>query len=812
MTFLDRSWRRHRARLPLATALSALAWFSAPEAKADPKLRYQIDQRGDMILIGNTVGFDCRPGIPKPVVGTVDTSSCGTNVEDSSADVWWRDDAGGAGGAVANLDVKVPDARTTAVLQLPDGAKVTYARLYWAGTYEESSPPDGKVTVERPGQPPRMIVAASADIDRNYIGGKSYQSSADITGLLQQYGSGQYRVSGVPRMPSANTNSDVAYATWSIVVFYQKDGAPIRNLTLWDGLTGVVGGSKTSLNLSGFRVPMGTKIDAKLGLVAYDGDHDYDGDSLTWNGTRLVDGTSGSDNNFFNSSRTYLGQAMTTSGDLPQLSGDAGSMMGIDLDVVDVSPYVKPNDTQATMVLESTKEDIVLLGVVATSIASTKPIIETILTYPPGVSTKPGDVIEFTSTSRNIGDAVGGDLIIEQKLPPGLSYVPESVRLTVGAEPSLNGPKTDKPGDDQVEWDPLTGTLRIRIGKGATATKGGTLDPTDPPVIVKYQVRIDDRAYGELPLQSTTSVTPVGGANSGPIAFPSGNGVNPGAPTIVVVPPCVSNDDCSPGAPVCDKKGAEPRCTDVCDSDVDCQGTPGGSEICSAMKKCVQCSSGASAACTAAGPGSQCITPGFCGCNTNADCGGRTCDVVTNLCPKTAIDLSVNVTHEPQAARQDTPIVYAVSVRNQSGLADAGPVRVTFEVQRGGLIDKLTAQPGWRCSFIDQKVSCLRYRPLQPGESLQVVAVTVLGSAVAMQDPPTVTISATVASDGSMDPSPADNTVTQTLELGVLRVAGGGLGCSTSQSGSAGSLLGLLASALLSLLGLRLRRRNQANT
>jgi uncharacterized repeat protein (TIGR01451 family) len=110
------------------------------------------------------------------------------------------------------------------------------------------------------------------------------------------------------------------------------------------------------------------------------------------------------------------------------------------------------------------------------------------------VSTKPGDIIEFTSTSRNIGDAPGGDIIIEQKLPPGLSYVPETVRMYVGADTSLNGNKTDKPGDDQVEWDPLTGTLRIRIGKGATATKGGTIDPTDPPVVVKYQVRIDDRA------------------------------------------------------------------------------------------------------------------------------------------------------------------------------------------------------------------------------------------------------------------------------------------------------------------------------
>jgi hypothetical protein len=61
------------------------------------------------------------------------------------------------------------------------------------------------------------------------------------------------------------------------------------------------------------------------GTVAYDGDHDYDGDSLSFNGTRLVDGTSGSDNNFFNSSAHLLGQAHDARvGDMPQLSGDAG--------------------------------------------------------------------------------------------------------------------------------------------------------------------------------------------------------------------------------------------------------------------------------------------------------------------------------------------------------------------------------------------------------------------------------------------------------------------------------------------------------
>ena len=46
----------------------------------------------------------------------------------------------------------------------------------------------------------------------------------------------------------------------------------------------------------------------------------------------------------------------------------------------------------------------------------------------------------------------------------------------------------------------------------------------------------------------------------------------------------------------------------------------------------------------------------------------------------------------------------------------------------------------------------------------------------------------------------------QTTELGVLRVAGGGLGCSTATGGSTGGALGLLATTLLAL-GLQLRRR-----
>ena len=106
---------------------AALAGSSA--AVAAPKLRVQVDQKGDFVLIGNTLGHDCRTLVPAPVVGTV--GACGNNTADSAPDVYWRADAPGAGQAAANNTVTMAQARSTAVLGLKTGAQVTHAYLYW---------------------------------------------------------------------------------------------------------------------------------------------------------------------------------------------------------------------------------------------------------------------------------------------------------------------------------------------------------------------------------------------------------------------------------------------------------------------------------------------------------------------------------------------------------------------------------------------------------------------------------------------------------------------------------------------------------
>ena len=50
--------------------VATLALTSVGVASAEPKLRIQVDQRGDFLLIGNTMGHECLSGTPTPVKGS----------------------------------------------------------------------------------------------------------------------------------------------------------------------------------------------------------------------------------------------------------------------------------------------------------------------------------------------------------------------------------------------------------------------------------------------------------------------------------------------------------------------------------------------------------------------------------------------------------------------------------------------------------------------------------------------------------------------------------------------------------------------
>jgi len=801
--------------------LATLSALVPQSAGAAPALRYSVDQRGDMVLLGNSGGFDCRAmsASPDPKVGSVDRANCGRSIEDSSPDLFWRSDSPSDGKALADPATIPAEARTTAVLEIPATAKLSYARIYWSSSLNEGYMPSAQVVIDRPGTSGFKEITVTAD-PKDIVkdaGGSSlvFQASADITRIVQTYGPGAYRVRGYATSPLVDLGQDVAWVAWSMVAVYRNDSEPVRNITGFDGLTRVGPDADVMQPLSGFAVPPTGSPEGRLAVIAYEGDFEKTGDSLLWNGTALMDDQNPSDN-FFNSSRSRVGQAVSVVGDLPQLAGTPNSMASVDLDVVNIASLLTPSATSANLTVRVTS-DVVYLGVLATSITSKKPILETTLTYPQGSSMRPGDVLEFTSTTRNIGDDTGTGVVITHVLPPSLTYVPGSVRITAGPNA---GNKTDTLGDDQVDYDAANRRLTIRLGTGASASQGGSITPQDMPSVVKYQLRIDDLAPpGDLPTQSGATATPSSNPMATPVTYPSGDGISPGAPTVIVVPPCSSNSDCAPRAPICDLSATPHRCGNFCQKDADCKGAAGGNEVCDLISKtCVECTTGSVAACSPRDGGAMCIAgQGRCGCTSNTDCGGRICDMATNRCPKPDADLSLKVVVSPDPALIDGDINYDITVNNK-GPATAPPgVAFTYDVPMGGVISKIVPGDGWRCSLVERTITCRNQNKIAPSGSSSPVRIVVRSQAgnspngVEVSGTPTLATQVTVSSEGSNDPNPADNTVKLSTELGLYRSAGGGFSCALAEPYSQAGRFSTGAALLAMLFILRrLRRRRDS--
>jgi uncharacterized repeat protein (TIGR01451 family) len=646
--------------------VGALLATAAPGSAA-PTRRFQVDQRGDFALIGNTVVHDCAtPPAGRVTVGTV--GMCGGNTADSSADVFWQAD-NPAGGATASTAITPAAARSTAVLAIPAGATVTHARLYWTAIRNVAD--DTQVVLDRAGAgaftasvtadvPVSNVVATTGNM-RTY-----YQASADVTAVVRTNGNGAYRVSGIDTIALANLNESSAVVAWSMVVIYQLDSQPNRNLTIFDGLDIVenVAARRTlDIPLSGFQVPA-AGFNAKLGVVAYEGDLTLLGDSLFFNPatfpTALSDAINPADN-FFNSSRSEMGAAVFAIGDLPQLTGLAGSMSGVDIDVVNVTDRVQQGDTSATIRVQTTG-DLIITGVFVTSISTLKPDFTTTAKTFTNVTrsdgtVRPGDILEYTITTTNTGNDSGVNVVMTDVLPASLNFVAGSLAVTAGPNA---GTKTDAViADDQGEYNAATRTVTVRLGTNANGTMGGVLAEGASTTVV-FRAQVAANATGTVSNQAVVTAAGLSGAPSA--MYPSdGNGVQAGVPpTTTIVDFCNMDSDCPQARPVCRKVDHPFTCVEclsnadckmpnapICDgptftcracaNDGDCSGaTP----ACHSTGRCTQCSATNMTQCTGNMP--RCNVPvGTCsGCTTNADCMGNTpiCDMTSKLCRACAMD------------------------------------------------------------------------------------------------------------------------------------------------------------------------------
>jgi uncharacterized repeat protein (TIGR01451 family)/MYXO-CTERM domain-containing protein len=445
-----------------------------------------------------------------------------------------------------------------------------------------------------------------------------------------------------------------------MVVFYERPGDELRNLALFDGFTYIApaeGTPKVEVTLQGFLVPPG--FDAKMTALTYEGDTDYGGDFFLINGNKASDALN-PENNFFNSSRSNLGQPVSGQFDVPKLSGQPGIMSGYDLDTVDITKSVKPGDTSAKIGAQSDL-DIFILGAFATSIRNKAPnfTITKAATDLNGGALLPGDEVEYLISLTNTGNDTSIDTVLTDLLEPGLEYVPGSL--------TLNGnPKTDPSNDDEAQFVGGANTITWYIGDTAGPSKGGTV-PVGGTVTVSFRATIStDKESGSVANQAVLQA-------SGESGSPQKEWLSDGDPnqvgpqkTVVTVKECQTDPDCGePTKPFCNPTTftCQPCKTDVeCSNPVFPACQPDGScsecsatnqDACKDNKPVCNVPTGTCTVCTPAtssdpGDASQCqgnpdgeacvVGAGnnnFCGCTKDSDCGsptsGKVCDTASTL-------------------------------------------------------------------------------------------------------------------------------------------------------------------------------------
>jgi uncharacterized repeat protein (TIGR01451 family) len=529
-------------------AVAALGTLTSTAA-AQQVIRTQIDVEGDFKLIGNTLAYECSqiPGNPNtPVVGTVAGGACTqSNTSDQGPDLFWISDNPADGQATADISFTADQSRSTAWLNVDPTQSVIYARLYWAARSPDGSP-DDSVVLDRPNAFSEIL---DADVQHTPSAGSpvatlgTYESSADVTDIVQTWGTGAYRVGGASSVELPNADVGASFAAWSLVVFYAEDGQPLRQLTLFDGLSP----DGSTINISGFLVPQ-NPVDTKFGVVAYNGDGQTGGDSLEFNGFAVDDGASGND--FFNGSKTNQGLLVSNVGDLPQLTGDSGSHPGVDIDIIGIaaaSGWINAGDTTANIVAKAGGDGNVLIGAVVTSIPTFKPNFnESVKTATDvnGGSLVAGDVLRYTIDVVNTGNDPAVGVTLEDALPTGVTYVADSIVVVNGPNA---GAKTDVTGDDEGEYDGASRTVTLRLGTGADAVNGGWMDIGES-ITVQFDVTVDTDAVGSIANQATIVASGEQGAPE--TTFTSTDPVVPG-PTTVVVDECVDDADCPAGRPLC---------------------------------------------------------------------------------------------------------------------------------------------------------------------------------------------------------------------------------------------------------------------
>jgi uncharacterized repeat protein (TIGR01451 family) len=450
-------------------------------------IAYQTSAPGDIVIIGNTM-MTCQNLVTNNCLaaraGTANPAAQNNNNAYTMENI--------------NVDAQILNS-STAGLAIPGGATVLWAGLYWGAVSGVTTgvTPRSQVKLK---SPLGVYQTITADWIANSTANK-YQGAATVTSIVSAGGSGNYTLADL------RTTATGKYGGWALVVVYQLNSAPFRNLTVFDGFLDVPLNGTLDIPVGPFLAPTSVANTAKVGLVAYEGDFGVSNDAMLLNGVSLSNSVNPA-NNIFNSSISG------PSGALTDKTPNYVNQLGFDIDVFQAPVgAIGSGATSAVVRMNSGTgpgtAEAYIPGVLTTAIDIYVPnlsasLTKTVVDLNGGVL-NPDDVLEYSISFKNTGQDAATKVFVVDPIPLGTTYVPGSLKIAAGANA---GVKTDAILDDQAEFEVALNRVVFRLGTGANSAAGGSFAPNDGTTIT-FQVKINPGTSGQL-INNTATISYTG--------------------------------------------------------------------------------------------------------------------------------------------------------------------------------------------------------------------------------------------------------------------------------------------------------------
>ncbi|MET8703481.1 hypothetical protein ABZW10_32190 [Kitasatospora sp. NPDC004723] len=398
---------------------------------------------------------------------------------------------------------------SSAQLEIPAGAKVLSARLYWQFNPTNTSNAGGtsgdintgnQVSWKVPGGSSyEQLTADTYDWFDQQVGGTPPEpllagaGVKDVTAQVKAAGPGSYTVANIQACAGRSSaqnyggNNVGCWGGWSLVVAYENPAEPLRYLQVWDGFQLLrFPDNLATLTLSGIRTPA-TAPPATMGVTVGDGDVPIQGDQLlvgssTDNLTLLsMPGPTGADTENAFTSRIDHVAANGTGTNITTRNPAPVNNYGYDARMIDVTGKIPAGSHQAVLRIDGSGDALhpqaVWLAVDALEpdlqITKANQPAGSTTNNPPG-TVDPGAEITYTfnlanrhkdGTTADLDTATG--VTLTDVLPAGTSYVDGS-----GPGCSASGRNVTCIAADLAPGAETTVSFRARVDAGlAPGTK-----------------------------------------------------------------------------------------------------------------------------------------------------------------------------------------------------------------------------------------------------------------------------------------------------------------------------------------------------